>query len=198
MSKDRSRPNPPSLPISELVGAELPILPGESPEEYTRGLDATLKELDAVTPLQQYLAQKIFDCMWWIRRYEQQKRQTVIHRMAQKLRPPGDLHVGVSELEAHLALALSANNFQDPVIETALEKHHLTPDSLLEDALRKCGEQLANLDGLIAIKLKTLAGFQASYEVLVNRKVNAERLRLQNALIRRDLGAIEPQTQRDG
>jgi hypothetical protein len=44
---------------------------------------------------------------------------------------------------------------------------------------------------MVALKAKTLAGFQASYEVLVNRKVNAERMRLQNALMQRDLGAIE-------
>jgi hypothetical protein len=50
---------------------------------------------------------------------------------------------------------------------------------------------MENLDQRGALKAKTLAGFQASYEVLVNRKVNAERMRLQNALMQRDLGAIE-------
>ena len=44
---------------------------------------------------------------------------------------------------------------------------------------------------MIALNAKTLTGFQASYEVVVNRKVNAERMRLQNALMQRDLGAIE-------
>ena len=47
------------------------------------------------------------------------------------------------------------------------------------------------LDEQVALKAKTLAGFQASYEVLVNRKENAERMRLQNALMTRDLGAID-------
>ena len=44
---------------------------------------------------------------------------------------------------------------------------------------------------MVALKAKTLAGFQASYEVLVNRNINADRMRLQNALLQRDLGAIE-------
>jgi len=189
-----SKVTPRHSAISTLLGTEVPILPGESPEEYTRGLAATIQELDAATPLQQYLAQKMFDCMWWIRRYELQKRQTVIRKMAQALKPPGEPHTGVSEVEAHLMQALSANDFEDLVVLKALEKHHLTPDSLLEEALRKSSEWLADLDARIALKLKTLAGFQGSYEVLVNRKVNTERLRLQNELIRRDLGAIEMQT----
>lgn len=50
---------------------------------------------------------------------------------------------------------------------------------------------ILQLEEMIALKAKTLAGFQTSYEVLSNRKVNAERLELQNSLMRRDLQAIE-------
>jgi hypothetical protein len=50
-----------------------------------------------------------------------------------------------------------------------------------------------NLDQMVALNAKTLAGLQASYEVVDNRKLNAERMRLQNALMQRDLGAIENQ-----
>jgi len=64
-----SRPNlahPPS--ISALLGAS-PVLPGETTELYRRGVIATVQELGAQTPLQIYLAEKIFECLWWMRRY---------------------------------------------------------------------------------------------------------------------------------
>jgi hypothetical protein len=44
---------------------------------------------------------------------------------------------------------------------------------------------------MIALKVKTLTGFQASYEALVNRSVLQERLKLQNDLLKRDLHSIE-------
>lgn len=47
--------------ISLLVGASAPVLPGESEIIYKNGLHATITELGAVTPLQIYLAEKIFD-----------------------------------------------------------------------------------------------------------------------------------------
>ena len=50
---------------------------------------------------------------------------------------------------------------------------------------------MVNADEQVALKAKTLAGLQASYEVLANRGLNAERMRLQNALLRRDLGALD-------
>jgi hypothetical protein len=70
--------------ISQLVGAP-PVLPGEPENVYQQGLLATVQELGATTPLQVYLAEKIFECMWWMRRYENQKRATVNHAMAKAL-----------------------------------------------------------------------------------------------------------------
>jgi hypothetical protein len=58
-------------------------------------------------------------------------------------------------------------------------------------AYTKKGEQIAELDQQIALQVKILARFQASYEVAFNRKLNVERLRLQNELMRRDLAAVD-------
>mgnify|MGYP003353914712 CR=1 FL=1 len=45
-----------------------------TPSQKTKlGLKATIDELGASTHLQLYLAEKIFQCMWWVRRYEAQK-----------------------------------------------------------------------------------------------------------------------------
>jgi hypothetical protein len=63
-----------------------PILPGESEESYSAGLSAVIEELGAKTTLQVYIAEKIHDCLWWIRRYEDQKRVTIIAEMARQVR----------------------------------------------------------------------------------------------------------------
>jgi len=88
MSESSSKPNNESLTeiptapsIGELLGVT-PILPGESEASYTAGLNAVIEELDAKTTLQVYLAEKIYDCLWWIRRYEDQKRISIIAEMA--------------------------------------------------------------------------------------------------------------------
>jgi formate dehydrogenase maturation protein FdhE len=64
-------------------------------------------------------------------------------------------------------------------------------ESLQQEAFSKDRHWQRELDELIVLKTKTLAGFQASYELLTNRKIHRERLELQNALLRRDLQAIE-------
>jgi hypothetical protein len=57
--------------------------------------------------------------------------------------------------------------------------------------MTKVSAYLHATDVRITFKAKTLAGFQASYEALVNRNINRERLELQNAILKRDLQAIE-------
>ena len=61
---------------------------------------------------------------------------------------------------------------------------------------RRRGE-LNLLDQQIALQAKILAGFQASYEIAFNRKRNVERLDLQNALLRRDLKALDGELAND-
>ena len=49
-------------PISQVLGT-VSVLPGESEEIYHEGLVATVQELGATTPLQIYLAEKIYECL---------------------------------------------------------------------------------------------------------------------------------------
>ena len=183
----KSVKNVPS-PISQILESS-PVLPGESEEVYQQGLIATVHELGATTPLQIYLAEKIYECLWWMRRYEIQKRATLIRKMAQILAPSG-AGSEVTELEAAVTEQLH-NNHIDDALKTLFLRHKLDMASLTQKAMAHSRAEHVNLDEMIAVKAKTLAGFQASYEVLVNRKVNAERMRLQNALMIRDLGAID-------
>ena len=175
-------------PITQVLGGS-PVLPGESEAVYQQGLIATVQELGATTPLQIYLAEKIYECLWWMRRYENQKRATLIRKMAQILAPSG-AGSEVTELEAAVTEQLH-NNHIDDALKTLFLRHKLDMASLTQKAMSYSRAEHVSLDEMIAVKAKTLAGFQASYEVLVNRKVNAERMRLQNALMIRDLGAID-------
>ena len=72
--------------ISSLLGV-VQVMPGESEEVYEHGLSATIGKLGAQTPLHVYLAEKILECLWWMRRYETQKRAALIHEMARLLDP---------------------------------------------------------------------------------------------------------------
>ena len=175
-------------PISQILESS-PVLPGESESVYQQGLIATVQELGATTPLQIYLAEKIYECLWWMRRYENQKRATLIRKMAQILAPSG-AGGEVTELEAAVTEQLH-NNHIDDALKTLFFRCKLDMASLTQKAMALSRLEHVSLDEMIAVKAKTLAGFQASYEVLVNRKVNAERMRLHNALMTRDLGAIE-------
>jgi hypothetical protein len=175
-------------PITQVLGGS-PVLAGEPEAVYQQGLIATVHELGATTPLQIYLAEKIYECLWWMRRYENQKRATLIRKMAQILAPSG-AGSEVTELESAVTEHLHANVIDDDLNEL-IAKHNLDMASLTQKAMTYSRSEHVNLDEMIAVKAKTLLGFQASYEVLVNRKVNAERMRLQNALMARDLGAID-------
>lgn len=175
-------------PITDVL-ALTPVLPGESAQLYQRGLIAAVKELDASTPLQVYLAEKIFECLWWMRRYENQKRTTIIRKMA-KLLDTG-YSPTITNNQAWAFEVIMENRVDDEDFVKTLDEHNHSLESLTQEAMSDCRGQLEDLEVQIALKAKTLAGFQASYEVLVQRNVNAERLRLQNDLMRRDLQAIE-------
>jgi hypothetical protein len=165
-----------------------PVLPGEPEDAYQAGLAAMVEELEAKTVLQVYIVEKIYDCLWWIRRYEDQKRITIINEMARLTKvgyKPEKTQAEVDIREAFMANHLSAG------VMKALGALGHTPDSLRQEAFSKKREEIMQLDQQIALQAKILAGFQGSYEVAFNRKLNVERLKLQNELMRRDLAAID-------
>jgi hypothetical protein len=174
--------------ISKLLGT-VPTLPGESAEQYQHSLQTLIEELEAKSVLQVYVAEKIHDCLWWIRRYEQQKRATIIAEMAERVRGSFTAH-GITEREAFVRDVFMQNKPSKAVLEILASANH-TPESLRQLAIERKTVSIMRLDGLIALQTKILAGLQASYEVAFNRKSHAERLSLQNDLLRRDLQAID-------
>jgi hypothetical protein len=174
--------------ISNALGASQ-ILPGESAEKYYHGLASTIDELGAKSMLQIYAAEKIFQCLWWMRRYETQKRSSIIKVMAKELTespyfPNKDQRMGVTML-------LEAGLWSDGAIQKLMKDRGHTAGSLLEYAMDRQKEELIELEQSIAQKTATLLQLQKSFEVLVNRSVLHERLKLQNELLKRDLLAID-------
>ena len=177
-----------ALTISDIVSTD-PVLPGESRELYDACLKSVITELKATTALQIYLAEQIFECLWWMRRYEQQKRDTILREMANLLDTTSYSNK-ISGDKRYYFHALQEADPSEDLLEI-IDKSNYSIDTLRQEAMIKVSAYLQGTDVRIAFKAKTLAGFQASYEALVNRNINRERLELQNAILKRDLQAIE-------
>ena len=178
-----------SSKISKIFGP-IRLLPGESEELYNSGLLGTIKELGATTYLQTYLAEKIFQCIWWMRRYETQKQATIVSTMVDLLtrhETPKNQKYALTEL-------LQDNLWDVPEVKKIIEGAGYTSESLLAKAINKERDIIQKNDHLIALRVKTLGQLQQSYEALVHRPILQERLKLQNELLKRDLQAIEVST----
>ena len=73
----------------------------------------------------------------------------------------------------------------------ALQGMGYTIEGLKQQALTRKAREIRALDEQIALQAKILAGFQASFEVAASRKLNIERMTLQNEMLRRDVEAID-------
>jgi hypothetical protein len=182
------KPQGAELPtIGELLGTTS-VLPGEQEDVNKAGLALMVNEFGAKTTLQVYLVEKIYDCLWWIRRYEDQKRVTIIAEMARQTKV--GFKPDKTQEEVDIREAFMVNDLNAKVLKALGAIGH-TPESLKESAYSKKREDIMQLDQQIALQAKILAGFQGSFELAFNRKLNTERLKLQNELMRRDLTAIE-------
>lgn len=176
----------PTSHISQIFGPTR-LLPGESEAVYRAGLIGTINELGATTHLQTYIAEKIFQCMWWMRRYETQKHLAIINAMVEKL-----VNYGTPKEQRHaLTLLMQGQEWAEPAVQKIIKASGNTPESLMARAVESSREEIQKIDQLIALRVKTLGQLQQSYEALVNRSVMQERLKLQNELLKRDLQAID-------
>ena len=125
-----------------------------------------------------------------MRRYEEQKRKTVIVQMAYLTDQTSAYRIGDSTIHMQVRSALLANTVDNATLKAAKNKDH-TIESLRQKAMEDKQAEFLQLDQQIALQSKILTGLQLSYEVAFNRKTNTERLQLQNALLHRDLQGIE-------
>jgi hypothetical protein len=145
--------------------------------------------LCASTELQIFVAEKIFYCIWLMRRYETQKQSVILDVMVSELTnhaTPADKRLAVRQLIFRQAR-------DDKDIKSLINEYGHTSASLLEEAMSKRKDELINLDQQIAFRMKTLMQLQQSYEAYFNRSIMQERLKLQNELLKRDLDAIDVQ-----
>jgi len=164
------------------------VLPGESSEKYIANLLSTIEELGAKSPTQIYFAEKFFQCLWSINRYEVQKRESLIAEMIKALKD----NFGVTpEERLNMTILLQEGMWDAPGIQSMLKARGFTNSSLTQRAMERRMPELMQLDELIALKVQSLSGIQKSYEALVSRSVMQERLKLQNDLLKRDLQAID-------
>jgi hypothetical protein len=178
--------------LSEFAASAPPILPGQSTEQYQAGLQSLISELQAQTPMQVYLAQKMFDCMWWLRTYDIAKHSAIAEMMISILK----LDANAQE-DWPVMRCLRGLDWNDVLVSEAAQQRGHTVQSLHALATTRSRDKLLNLEQLSAIRTKTLNQLQASYEGLVSRPILNERLKLQNQLMARDLGVIEmPETGR--
>jgi hypothetical protein len=172
--------------ISQIFGP-IKLLPGESEAVYRAGLAGTINELGASTHLQIYLAEKIFQCLWWMRRYEVQKQSSIVNAMVRL-----SSQYNTAETTKHnLTVKLQAHMWDAQDVITFIKQKGFTPESLTAKAISEVREEIQKIDALIALRVKALGQLQQSYEALVNRSVMQERLKLQNELLKRDLQAID-------
>ena len=173
--------------IAKQVGAPPALLPGESEEDYNSGLQSTIDELQAKTHLQVYIAEKIFQCLWWIRRYEKQKQSVILEGIVVEMTD----YATIETQRLALRQLVFSQNWSSPSLQAELTKSGHTQSSVVTTAMSERKDELIKLDQQIALRIKTLTQLQQSYEALVNRSVLQERLKLQNELLKRDLQAVE-------
>jgi len=174
-------------PLSEIIGTKA-VLPGESQEQYDQALAALVAELQAETPLQVYLAEKMLDCFWWMRRYEDQKRLCLAYEMAETLKHSQLFKLGEAKDLDFLDLILYRPD--STVLQQFLKAMDFTMETLRERGMIRARESLLEFDRLIALQSKMLEGFQRSFEHVSHRKLHSERLVLSLEMLRRDARAL--------
>jgi hypothetical protein len=166
----------------------LAVLPGESGDKYLEGLISTIQELNARSNMQIYYAEKIFQRMWSMKRYEEQKRACLIAEMVKAL---GGSFAESADERLALTRNLEAGVWDTPGMDKRLKSKGFTPQSLTQKAFERCMDEVLRYEQLIAVAMHSMIGLQKSYESLVHRSIMQERLKLQNELLKRDLQAID-------
>ncbi len=144
MSNKENSKQPAQVTTSEIAKIFVPtqLLPGESEEAYNLGLASTIRELDARTHLQIYFAEKIFQCLWWLMRYETQKRALTINAMVSLVVAPGTPASHKQAITAHF----QANKWHTSSMLKIIENNGYTPESLLAKALSKESLEIQKID----------------------------------------------------
>ena len=109
--------------ITDILGSKA-VLPGESIDEYKKARRLIIQELVAKSPLQLYLAEKMLDGLWWMRRYEEQKRFVIADAMVDFI--VGRLSGKVTDEKRAELTQVVLNDALSPWLAEILSKKDLT------------------------------------------------------------------------
>lgn len=155
------------------------VLPNESPEAYQARLAALIKELGANTPLKQYLAENIHECLTWIRRQRLQKQAYLSKQIEDRVkRVCWDIK---SDIERRGG---KAPDDQDAILAV----RESTVDKIRIEATKDSQYYEDKLDSSIALHQKMLLGYLAEYERLEVRPLKRQFMQLQIDKLRREVG----------
>ena len=173
--------SPASQHLKTLAGSTAVVIKGESQQEYDQGREATIRDLGAQSPLEVYLAEKMFDCLWWIRRLDVMRVDVIRDGMVQA--------IDYFHRNAQIRELIAKEAWDDPAMKEALDKSELTADTLTAAGMIKAEKSLESIDRQTGFRMKMFRDLQKSFEIHTNRRANSERLVLQNALLHRHVAA---------
>ena len=125
--------------ITEILGSKA-VLPGESIDEYRKARRLIIKELVAKSPIQLYLAEKMLDGLWWMRRYEDQKLFVIADAMVDFI--VGRLSGKVTDEKRPEFLHTVLSDASSPWLAEILNKKDLTIEFVRDRAIAVKQEQL--------------------------------------------------------
>jgi hypothetical protein len=131
--------------MSDFTASASPVLPGQSLEQYQTGLQSLIAELQAQTPMQVYLEQKMFDCMWWLRSYDLAKHSAIAEEMISTLKLDAD-----EEEDWAVVQCLRSLDWNNPLVSEAADQWGHTVQSLHVLATTRSRDKLLNLEQLSA------------------------------------------------
>ena len=173
--------SPASRHLKTLAGSTAVVIKGESQQEYDQGREATIRDLGAQSPLEVYLAEKMFDCLWWIRRLDVMRVDVIREGMVQA--------IDYFHRNAQIRELITREAWDDPAMQEALRKSELTADTLPAAGMIKAEKSLESIDKQTGFRMKMFRDLQKSFEAHTNRSLNKDRFELQNELLRRHLSS---------
>ena len=175
--------SPTSQHLKTLAGSTAVVIKGESQQEYDQGREATIRDIGAQSPLEVYLAEKMFDCLWWIRRLDAVRVDVIREGMVQAL--------DYFQRNAEIRELIAREEWDDPAMQRALQKSDLTVDTLPAAGMIKAEKSLESMDKQTGFRMKMFRDLQKAYEAHTNRQLNTDRLTLQNRLLSQHISVNE-------
>lgn len=162
------------------------LMPGQDEDDYKRDVLELIEQLRLRTPAQYFIAQRFYDCLAWIRAYDDAKHAVIAESAIRILdldeRRPDDL-----EITRHIRHC----DWEHECVKAAANHRGHTVKSLHALALNWSRQELVQLEQLSALRTKSLKQLQTSLELLVGRTDLQRRLRLHNEMMDMRLGAAD-------